>query len=230
MQRSVRPRTRSVRASGFTLIEAALATVIVGVGVLAMVDAQQAFIKTNTWSSHAASGTFLANEIHEMTRNLPKHDPVVGLAFVDDGGGGTVLSGWGPNVAEFGLADFDDVDDFDGITFSFTGTAGFDDGDLPGPVNAFGEVVPQIDVNGSIVMDGGVEVAMDGWRQTVVVEKVDPFDTSVIRANDYVEPAAGDFEGLEVGEFPLRVTVIVTYQRPGSMDVDEVARVAWIVP
>lgn len=229
MRQRKRPRTRST-APGFTLIEAALATVIVGVGILAMVDAQQAFIKTNTWSSHAASGTFLANEIRELTRNLPKHDPVVGLSLDDDGEGGTTLTGWGPNAAEFGLVDFDDVDDFDGITFSFVGSAGLGDGDLPGPINAFGEVVPQIDPDGSIVMNGGVEVPMDGWRQTVIVEKVDPFDTSIVLDNDYVEPASGDFEGLEVDEFPIRVTVIVTYQRPGAMEADEVARVTWIMP
>ncbi len=230
MRQRSRPRTTAGAAPGFTLIEAALATVIVGVGILAMVDAQQAFIKTNTWSSHAASGTFLANEIREMTRNLPKHDPVVGLSLDDDGGGGSVLSGWGPNAAEFGLVDFDDLDDFDGITFSYVGTNGFDDGDLPGPINAFGEVVPEIDVSGSIVMDGGVEAPMFGWRQTVVVEKVDPFDTSVVLADDYVEPAAGDFEGRDVDEFPVRMTVIVTYQRAGALEAEEVARVTWIVP
>lgn len=229
MARRARPRTRA-HAPGFTLIEAALATVIVGVGILAMVDAQQAFIKTNTWSSHAASGTFLANEIRELTRNLPKHDPVVGLSLDDDGSGGTTLSGWGPNAAEFGLVDFDDLDDFDGITFSYVGTNGFADGDLPGPINAFGEVVPQIDENGSIVMNGGVEVPMVGWRQTVLVEKVDPFDTSVVLDDDYVEPPSGDFEGRDVDEFPLRITVVVTYQRPGSLDVEEVARVSWIRP
>jgi hypothetical protein len=226
MPHAKRPRTRSVRGSGFTLIEAALATVIVGVGVLAMVDAQQAFIKTNTWSSHAASGTFLANEIREMTRNLPKHDPVVGLSL-DDGG---VLTGWGPNAAEFGLEDFDDLDDFDGITFSYVGTAGFEDGDLPGPVNAFREVVPQIDAAGSIVTDGGVEVPMFGWRQTVIVEKVDPFDTSISLDDDYVEPPSGSFKGLDVDQFPLRVTVVVTYQRSGAAEPEEVARVTWIRP
>ncbi len=230
MRHALRPRTPIARATGFTLIETALATVIIGVGLLAMIDAQQSFIKTNTWSSHTASGTFLANEIREMTRMLPKHDPIVGLSLDDDGGGGTVLTGWGPNAAEFGLIDFDDIDDFDGITFAYDGTADIADGDLPGPVNAFGEVVPQIDLNGSIVMDGGVEVPLDGWRQTVIVEKVDPFDTSVVLADDYVESASGAFEGLGVGQFPVRVTVIVTYQRPGELMGEEVARVSWIVP
>ena len=39
------PRTRS----GFTLIETALATVIVGLGVIAIIAAQQAFHQQNGW-------------------------------------------------------------------------------------------------------------------------------------------------------------------------------------
>ena len=39
---------------GFTLIESALATVIIGVGVLAMVTAQQALHRKNEWSTHAS--------------------------------------------------------------------------------------------------------------------------------------------------------------------------------
>ena len=63
-----RRAVRATRPGGFTLIETSLATLIVGIGVLAMVDAQTAFIVSNQWSSHAASATFLANEIRELTR------------------------------------------------------------------------------------------------------------------------------------------------------------------
>ena len=61
---------------GFTLIETALATVIIGVGVLALVDSQAAFLASNAWSTQTATANYLANEIREMTRRLPKHDPV----------------------------------------------------------------------------------------------------------------------------------------------------------
>ena len=63
-------RTRAT-SSGFTLIETALAVVIIGVGVIAMVDAQRAFMQSNAWSNHAATATYLANEIREMTPALP---------------------------------------------------------------------------------------------------------------------------------------------------------------
>ena len=58
---------------GFTLLETMLALVIIGVGVLAFVDAQTSFIRSNNWSSQAATGMLLANEIRELTRTLPRH-------------------------------------------------------------------------------------------------------------------------------------------------------------
>ena len=87
---------------GFTLLETALAIVIVGVGVLAMVAAQQAFHQKNSWSTHASIAALLGNEIREMTLNLPRNDPVTGQAV------------WGPEAAELSVEDFDDLDDFDG--------------------------------------------------------------------------------------------------------------------
>ena len=69
------------RPRAFTLLETALATIIVGVGVLSIVAAQQAFHIQNAWSTHASIATALGNEIREMTLNLPRHDPVTGQAF-----------------------------------------------------------------------------------------------------------------------------------------------------
>lgn len=218
---------------GFTLIESAMATVIIGVGVLAMVDAQTSFIVSNSWSSHAASGTYLANEIREMTRNLPKHDPVVGLFIEDDGGAG-ILHGWGPDAGEVVVDDFDDIEDFDGLTFSFLGTAGFGDGDLPGPINAYGEIIPDISIDG--IEAGGtingvfVGSAMRGWSQLVTVQKIDPFDPSVVLADNFTEVPDADFPGREVDEYPLRVTVQVFYQGANAINPDLVTEVMWIVP
>lgn len=220
-------------AQGFTLIESAMATVIIGVGVLAMVDAQSSFITANSWSSHAASGTYLANEIREMTRNLPKHDPVVGLFIEEDGAAG-ILHGWGPDGGEVSVDDFDDIEDFDGITFSFQGTAGFDDGDLPGPINAYGEIIPDITIDGteSGSTTNGVFVgdAMYGWSQVVSVQKVDPFDPSSVLADNFTEIPNGDFPGREVDEYPLRVTVSVFYQSATAIAPDLVTEVMWVVP
>src|SRR5947207_15139388 len=80
---SPRHRVRVMPRCGFTLLETALAMVIVMVGVLAMIEAQQGFIHTNSWSSHEATATYLANEIRERMRSLPLHDPISGLTVVN---------------------------------------------------------------------------------------------------------------------------------------------------
>ncbi|MEZ6317789.1 MAG: hypothetical protein R3B49_03395 [Phycisphaerales bacterium] len=106
--------------------------------------------------------------------------------------------------------DFDDIDDFDGITFSDVGTPGLDDGDLPGPIDAFGNVIPEITVDGDPMVSGStVTQAMTGWSQTVIVEKLEPFDTSTVVPDWEDRSASG---GPAVDEFPLRVSVEVRYQ------------------
>lgn len=105
-----------------TLIETALATIIIGVGVLAIVAAQQAFHQANGWSYRSAVATYLGNEIRETTLNLTRHDPVTGNAY------------WGPEPEESTLEDLDDLDDFDGLVFSAA--------DGNGPINGRREVIP----------------------------------------------------------------------------------------
>jgi len=113
---------------GFTLIETALATIIVGVGVLSIVAAQQAFHKQNFWSTNASIASRLGNEIREMTLNLPQHDPVTGTAF------------WGPEDNETWLGAFDDLDDFDGDGNGLIFSAELGNG----PVNARREIIPNM--------------------------------------------------------------------------------------
>lgn len=234
MQRSVRAvkSRRMVRRSGrgFTLLESAMTVTIIGVGVLAMVEAQQAFIQSNLWSSHAATGTYLANEVRERMRNLPRHDPIVGLIGPQ--------YAFGRETGELTVDDFDDIDDYHGIVFG----AGQD---FPGPIDAFGRVIPELDIHGAVVLDeNGNPAGMSGWTQEVIVEKIEPFDTSVVRAEDYfrVPPGSSNTEApigtagtnlppLAVDAFPHRVTVIVRYtpNRPGA-ETAEMSRVSWIVP
>lgn len=223
--RGIRSRAGGASAGGFTLIETSLATLIIGIGVVAMVDAQTAFLVSNQWSSHAASATFLANEVRELTRSLPKHDPVVGLYLGEDGDGDETLFGWGPDAGETTLDDFDDIDDFDGMSFSFVGTAGLDDLDLPGPINAYREVIPDLSIDG--VEQTG---AMFGWSQIVLVNKINPYDFAEDKADAFYEDPDGSFPGRGVDAYPLRVTVEVYYQGVNDIDATLVTEVTWIVP
>jgi len=226
-----RRRGRPASRRGFTLMETALTTVIIGVGVLALIDAQQAFMRTNNWSTQAATATYLANEIREMTRKLPRHDPVTGLYLTGTPPGAT-LNGWGPEPGEMTARDFDDIDDFDGMVFANDGTAGVSDQDLPGPIDAFGSVIPEIIASGEVMTDGQGNVQpMQGWTQIVRVQKIDPFDMAQVRADDYtVAPVPPDFLGLRVDQFPLRVSVTVRYQGPFDATASDIVTVSWVVP
>lgn len=205
--------------SGFTLLEALMTMVILGVGVLAFVEAQQSFITSNTWSSHAATATFLANEIREMTRKLPRHDPVTGLYL-----NGSTLMGWGRETGEAVATDLDDIDDFDGLVFGATGN-------MDGPVNLFGDTIPEVDLQGAVVTDSeGQPIAMRGWTQAVTVRKLNPANASQSVANATFVAANGGTPGRPVDRYPLKVTVVVSYQGPMDASAQEVTRVSWIVP
>jgi type II secretory pathway pseudopilin PulG len=238
LRRNVRcPSARSLRsragtdARAFTLLETALATIIIGVGVLAMVEAQQSFIRSNAWSSQAATATYLANEIREMTRRLPRHDPVNGLTLTTSGGS-TVLTGWGPEPGEVNAVDYNDVDDFDGLRLAFNGTPGRTDGDLPGPVDAFGNLIPEIGNDGQVEVDAqNRPLPLQGWTQRITVVKVNPFNPSVTYAPDAVlAPVAGGFRGLSVDQFPLRVSVDVFFRGPNDTAEQIITTVTWIAP
>ena len=113
---------------GFTLIEAAIATVVVGSGVVAVVSAQRAFHLQNEWAAQAAVAQQLGAEVRELVLGLPQRDPVTGGDL------------WGPEPDESGVAEYDDLDDFDGAVF--------DSADGTGPLNALRAPVAE----------------MDGWR------------------------------------------------------------------
>jgi type II secretory pathway pseudopilin PulG len=203
---------------GFTLLEAAMATVIIGVGVLALVEAQSTFLRSNEYSTSSATGTYLANEIRERMRKIPKYDPVNGLVI-----NAGQLVGWGPRPWMTGVRDWNNMTCYSGAVFG--------SGGQPGPIDSAGRVVTNILPDGTVELDGsGNPVPLRGWKQMVTVEKVDPFNFNTVRANSYVRPAAGALTALAVDQFPLRITVRVTYQGPLDNAAQEVAKVSWIAP
>lgn len=217
-------RARSSRPhGGFTLLETALALIIVLVGVLAIVEAQGHFIRSNAWSSQEATATYLANELRERMRTLPRHDPVSGLQLVS-GSGGTQLVGLGREPNEITVDDFDDIDDYHGVTFGRGGN-------FTGPIDAFGRIIPQTDPQGQPMHGpGGVPVPLDGWSQSVLVQKLAPFDFTTVVPWTATEPPGGTFPGRGVDQYPLRVTVTVFYQGPMDPQPAPITSISWIVP
>lgn len=71
----MRRTTRIGRREGFSLIEAAVATAIIGIGVVALMAAIRAGTQTNEAGRQITQAVFLAQEIREWTRRLPFKDP-----------------------------------------------------------------------------------------------------------------------------------------------------------
>ncbi|MGA2497254.1 MAG: hypothetical protein ABSH20_05910 [Tepidisphaeraceae bacterium] len=89
---------------GFTLIEAALVTIIVGTGVVAVMQLLAAGSMSCRQSQDLTTAVHLANQIHELS---------LGLAFSN-----TVNPAvWGPTAGQT-LANYDNVTDLDGQTYS----------------------------------------------------------------------------------------------------------------
>ncbi|HEY7088174.1 MAG TPA: hypothetical protein VH518_08810 [Tepidisphaeraceae bacterium] len=99
-----RPSRRHSRR-GFTLIEACLATVIVGVGVMGTIGLFATCSQQNRQAAEMSVAVMLASNIQEA---------MGGLTFADPGLGHTYF---GPEPGEV-LATWDDVDDFDGANLS----------------------------------------------------------------------------------------------------------------
>lgn len=96
-----RPNIPRRRRRGFTLIETGLATVIVGLALVATFRLFAACTQQNSVSTRMTSAMMLAENVHEA---------MIGLLFNDPGTGSTTF---GPEAGET-LATYDDVDDFNG--------------------------------------------------------------------------------------------------------------------
>jgi len=113
------------------LIEAALTTVIIGVAVVALLAVIGSATCSNGSNRELTRGVFLAQEIREMLAPLPA---------CQDGGR------FGPEAGET-LASFNDLDDFNGQSFS-------------PPINAQRQALPADE--------------WAGWTQSITVANVDP--------------------------------------------------------
>jgi prepilin-type N-terminal cleavage/methylation domain-containing protein len=102
MSRSASGRVRD----GFTLIEVAVATAVVGIGVAALMACLVAGTRANRAGQQLAQAVLLIQEARERTLKLPFSDPT---------GSGSVP---GPEAGENPQVAVDDLDDLIGVTFN----------------------------------------------------------------------------------------------------------------
>lgn len=89
--------------NGFTLIEILIAVLLVGLAIAGLLSASNAFTMANGAGADLSTAEFLIEQVRELTALLPVVDP-------------TSTGTFGPE--EGSLAGYDDLDDFDGASFS----------------------------------------------------------------------------------------------------------------
>ena len=127
---------------GFTLVEVLIAIVLVGIAITSLVAANVAFTKANGFGSDLTTAEFLIEQIRELSLFLAVTDPQTGTDV------------FGAESIETGLADYDDLDDFDGAGFS-------------PPINADREQLSDL----------------SGFSQQVTVDNVNPSDFEQVVAD-----------------------------------------------
>jgi len=91
--------------NGFSLIEVLIAIILVGLAITALVVANSSFTMANSAGTNLTTAEFLIEQIRELTTMLEVIDPQSGTT-----------TPFGPEEAN--LANYDDLDDFDGAIFS----------------------------------------------------------------------------------------------------------------
>ncbi len=94
-----------MKNSGFTLIEVLIAIILVALAIASLVAANISFTKASGAGTDLSTAEFLIEQIRELTVLLPVIDPQTGTDV------------FGPEDGET-LANYDDLDDFDGTSFS----------------------------------------------------------------------------------------------------------------
>jgi hypothetical protein len=102
-------RIRRRRRRGFTLIEAAMTTAIIGFGVVGMVQLLAAGTVSNAEGTELTTAVNLANNVREISLGMAYNDPEQPTVWATKEGTGN------PNTD---VVLYDDVFDLDGVTFS----------------------------------------------------------------------------------------------------------------
>jgi len=96
----------SGRDKGFSFVEILISIMLVGLSITALVFASNNFTTANGAGADLSTAEFLIEQIRELTTLLPVVDPE------------TTIATFGAESGESTVAAYDDIDDFNNVTFS----------------------------------------------------------------------------------------------------------------
>ena len=94
------------RDKGFSFVEILISIILVGLSITALVFASNSFTMANGAGADLSTAEFLIEQIRELTTLLPVVDPE------------TTITTFGAESGESTVAAYDDIDDFNNVTFS----------------------------------------------------------------------------------------------------------------
>jgi prepilin-type N-terminal cleavage/methylation domain-containing protein len=169
---TVRPcppaRGRGLARRGFTLIEAAMVTVIIGVGVVSMLQLLAAGTLSNSEGTELTTAINLANNVREFSLGLDYYDPQTDKTVNPPN------YQW--NTKESTVKLYDNIMDLDGSTDTWNQT-----GD---PASGYQKFSPPLDVRRDPIN------TYLGWEQWVKVETVSPNSVATVLPHDASSPTA----------------------------------------
>src|SRR3954454_25013895 len=152
---------------GFTLIEAAMVTVIIGVGVVAMLQLLAAGTVSNSEGTELTTAINLANNIREMSLGLAYYDPT-------DMAKDPPVFTW--DTREATVKDYDNIMDLDGAVDTWN--------DAKDPATGYQKFQPPLDVRRDPINN------YKDWAQMVKVETVSANSVATVLPHDALSPTA----------------------------------------
>ena len=158
-----RGNARPARRRGFTLIEAAMVTVIIGLGVVGMLELLAAGTVSNSEGTELTTAINLANNVRELSLGLAYYDPQ------SDPADPLKQPVWNSKEATVDL--YDNIMDLDGNADTWNQQA-------TDPDTGYQKFQPPLDVGKNSIPEYG------NWAQWVKVETVDPNNVTAVLPHD----------------------------------------------
>ncbi len=155
---------------GFTLIEVIIATILIGVAVSALLVASASSTTVNSAGTDLSTAEFLVEQIRELTTMKKVIDPE------------PTFRTWGPEADEANISMYNDLDDYNGLTFNPPIDAGLN---TLNDFAAFSQTIQVVNINPNNFTQTEGPLGSDFVRVTVTIQKngKEICSASWIRAN-----------------------------------------------